>query len=268
MGRSGDRDVLVTHGARCVATTQTSAPRIAGLTKDQTVKHEVVDAARWEQARIALMAKEKELTRARDALSEQRRALPWQRVEKPYVFDGPSGSETLAQLFAGRSQLIVYHFMFAPDWEAGCKSCSFWADNIERNVVHLAHRDATMVVVSRAPLEKLERFRKRLGWTFKWVSSNKSDFNFDFRVSFEKGAADQVYNFRPKVSPATELPGISVFMRDDDGTVYRTYSTYARGVEPMNAAFSFLDLLPKGRDEESGRAMAWLRLRDEYDVAR
>jgi predicted dithiol-disulfide oxidoreductase (DUF899 family) len=230
------------------------------------MKHAIVSPAEWEKARKALLAKEKELTRARDALSQARRELPWERVEKRYVFDGPKGEETLSELFAGRSQLIVYHFMFAPEWAAGCKSCSFWADNFERNVIHLAHRDATMIAISRAPVEKLLAFQKRLGWTFKWVSSGRSDFNYDYRVSFEAGKPGQIYNFAPKTSAASDLPGISVFYRDGDGSIYRTYSTYTRGIEMMNAAFSYLDLLPKGRDEEAQRAMSWLRLRDEYDV--
>lgn len=231
------------------------------------MKHTVVTPAQWEEQRIALLAKEKALTVARDELSAARRALPWERVEKRYVFDTPSGEKTLADLFAGRSQLIVYHFMFAPEWEAGCKSCSFWADNFERNVLHLAHRDATLVAISRAPIEKLEAFKARLGWTFEWASSGRSDFNYDYRVSFRKGQADQVYNFVPKTSAATDLPGISVFYRDEEGVIYRTYSAYSRGVEMVNAAFHYLDLLPKGRDE-GDRPMAWLRLRDEYDRAR
>ncbi len=232
------------------------------------MKHAVVTPAEWETARMELLAKEKELTRARDALSRARRELPWERVEKRYVFDGPNGEETLSDLFGGRSQLIVYHLMFAPDWAAGCKSCSFWADNFERNVLHLAHRDATMIAVSRAPLSKLEAFKKRFGWTFKWVSSGRSDFNFDYRVSFEPGRGEAIYNFAPKTSSAPELPGISVFYKGEDGALYRTYSTFGRGVELGNAAFQYLDLLPKGRDEEGlDYPMAWLRLRDEYDAA-
>jgi predicted dithiol-disulfide oxidoreductase (DUF899 family) len=231
------------------------------------MKHEVVSPTEWENARKALLVKEKQLTRARDALSKARRELPWERVEKRYVFDGPNGEETLSELFAGRSQLIVYHFMFAPEWAAGCKSCSFWADNFERNVVHLAHRDATMVAISRAPIEKLLAFQRRFGWTFKWVSSGRSDFNYDYRVSFEEDKGDQIYNFAPKAMELSDLPGISVFYRDADGSIYRTYSTYARGVEMVNAAYHYLDLLPKGRDEEGQRPMSWLRLRDEYDVS-
>jgi predicted dithiol-disulfide oxidoreductase (DUF899 family) len=229
------------------------------------MKHEVVSPADWDKARKALLVKEKEFTRAQDALSEARRELPWERVEKHYAFAGANGQETLPELFAGRSQLIVYHFMFAPEWSAGCKSCSFWADNFERNVLHLAHRDATMIAISRAPIEKLLAFQKRFGWTFKWLSSGTSDFNYDYQVSFAPGQVAQVYNFRPKTTETPELPGISVFYRDEEGRVYRTYSTYGRGIEAMNAAFHYLDLLPKGRDE-GDCPMGWLRLRDEYDV--
>jgi len=230
------------------------------------MKHEVVSPAAWETARKALLVKEKELTQARDALSAARRALPWELVDKRYVFDGPTGEETLSDLFAGRSQLIVYHFMFAPDWEAGCKSCSFWADNFERNAIHLAHRDATMIAISRAPIEKLLAFQHRLGWTFKWVSSGRSDFNYDYRVSFKTGEAGQRYNFAPTTTGMSDLPGISVFFRDPQGRVYRTYSAYARGVEMVNVAYHYLDMLPKGRDEDAQRPMSWLRLRDQYDV--
>jgi predicted dithiol-disulfide oxidoreductase (DUF899 family) len=228
------------------------------------MKHEIVSATEWEKARKSLLAREKELTRARDALSEARRALPWERVEKAYVFDGPDGEVTLAELFAGRSQLVVYHFMFAPEWETGCKSCSFWADNFERNVLHLAHRDATMVAISRAPVARLLAFQKRLGWTFRWVSSGRSDFNFDYRVSFEPGKP-ATYNFAPRTYGPSDLPGISVFYRDADGSIYRTYSTFARGIEMANAGFSIMDLLPKGRDEAAENPMSWLRLRDQYD---
>lgn len=231
------------------------------------MKHRVVSHADWESERTVLLAKEKDLTRARDALSQARRELPWERVEKSYVFDGAAGEETLESLFAGRSQLIVYHFMFAPDWTDGCKSCSFWADNFERNVVHLAHRDATLVAISRAPIDKLRAFQERLGWTFNWVSSGRSDFNYDYGVSFKPGDASMTYNFAPKTNAMTDLPGISVFHRADDGAIYRTYSTYGRGVEVVNAAYQFLDMLPKGRDEDEERPMAWLRLRDKYDVS-
>jgi predicted dithiol-disulfide oxidoreductase (DUF899 family) len=228
--------------------------------------HPIVGANEWLEARRRLLEKEKELTRARDALAKARRELPWVRVEKRYVFDGPKGEETLEQLFEGRSQLIVYHLMFAPDWTEACKSCSFWADNFERNVVHLAHRDATMIAISRAPLDKLVAYSKRLGWSFKWVSSGRTDFNFDFDASFGPNHGDQTYNYAPKTGQMTDLPGISVFFHDDAGGIFHTYSTYSRGIEPMNAAFQYLDLLPKGRDEGDSGPMGWLRRRDDYDA--
>lgn len=229
-----------------------------------TIKHAVVSRAEWTEARKTLLAKEKELTHLRDEVSRARRELPWVRVEKNYVFDGPKGEETLAQLFEGRSQLVVYHFMFDPSWKDGCKSCSWWADNFERNVLHLAHRDVTLIAVSRAPLEKLTAYAKRFGWTFKWVSSGRSDFNFDYDVSFDPSRSPQTYNYRPKTSAMTELPGISVFHRDESGAVFHTHSTYSRGLDMMNAGYHFLDLVPKGRDEAEVGNMGWLRRRDEY----
>jgi len=229
--------------------------------------HRIVNPEEWTAARRALLAKEKEFSRAREALAEARRALPWERVEKRYVFDGPNGEETLAELFDGRSQLLVYHFMFGPDWTAGCKGCSWWADNFERHVVHLAHRDVTMLAVSRGPLDRIEAFRMRMGWTFKWVSSGRGDFNFDYGVSFEPGKTDGTYNYAPKTSGDVELPGISVFFKDDDGAVYHTYSTYARGLDAVNAGYQLLDLVPKGRDEAGlPSTMSWLRHRDAYDA--
>ena len=232
------------------------------------MKHQVVGRAEWERARRDLLAKEKEHLRSRDALSEARRELPWERVEKRYVFDGPKGQETLGDLFQGRSQLVVYHFMFGPDWEAGCKSCSFWADNFERNVVHLAHRDVTFVAISRAPVDKLRAFQKRLGWSFHWVSSGRCEFNLDYDVSFDPGLPSPTYNYAPKTSAATEMPGISVFYRDEEGAIFHTYSTYARGIELCNVTYQVLDLVPKGRDEAGlDHTMAWVRLRDNYDVA-
>ncbi|HKA71725.1 MAG TPA: DUF899 domain-containing protein [Xanthobacteraceae bacterium] len=228
-------------------------------------QHKVVSPEQWVEARQELLAKEKEFTRLRDRLSQERRDLPWVRVTGRYVFDGPDGEETLADLFAGSSQLVVYHFMFAPDWDAGCKSCSFWADNFERNVVHLKQRDVTMIAVSRAPLAKLEAFRKRMGWTFKWVSSARNDFNFDYHVSFTpESRAGATYNYAPKTSAMAELPGISVFYRDAAGDIFHTYSCYARGLDMMNAAYHYLDLVPKGRDESGDHKMAWVRYRDSY----
>jgi len=230
-------------------------------------QHQIVDHDAWLCSRKEFLAKEKEFTRARDALSEARRALPWEKVEKNYVFDGPAGQETLADLFQGRSQLVVYHFMFGPDATEGCKACSFWADNFERNVIHLAHRDVTLVAISRSPIDKLRAFQKRLGWTFKWVSSGRNDFNFDFGVSFEPSRRESTYNYAPKSFGGNELPGVSVFYKDTDGSIYHTYSTYGRGLDMMNAAYNYLDLVPKGRDEKNlSFSMEWLRYRDAYDA--
>ena len=233
------------------------------------MEHRIVSRSEWLDARRAFVAKEKEFDRRRDELSRERRDLPWERVEKDYVFDGPQGRESLADLFAGKSQLIVYHFMFAPEWEEGCKSCSFWADNFERLPVHLKHRDTTMIAVSRAPLKKLDAYRKRLGWSFKWVSSGGNDFNDDFHVSFvgEPSRAKTEYNFgmstRDGGYAEEELPGISVFYKNKAGEIFHTYSCYARGIDMMNNAYHYLDLTPKGRDEGDG-IMAWLRRNDEY----
>jgi predicted dithiol-disulfide oxidoreductase (DUF899 family) len=231
----------------------------------------IVTREEWIAARKALLAEEKAFTRRRDELAARRRALPWVRVEKDYAFDGPDGRQSLAQLFAGRSQLVVYHFMFDPDWELPCKSCSFWADNFDRTVEHLKQRDVTLVAVSRAPLAKLDAFRKRMGWGFKWVSSGGSDFNRDFQVSFtpeQQAKGEAFYNYAPLDPSAramTELPGISVFCQDADGAVCHTYSCYARGIDMMNAAYHYLDLVPKGRDEDGlPWPMAWVRYRDSY----
>jgi predicted dithiol-disulfide oxidoreductase (DUF899 family) len=229
--------------------------------------HQVVSHEKWIEARRALLAREKEFTRLRDQLSQQRRDLPWERVDKPYAFEGPNGTETLAQLFDGRSQLVIYHFMYGPDSDTPCKSCSFWVDNIERNVVHLNARDVTFVVVSRAPLAKLEAFKQRMGWTFKWVSSGKTDFNFDYNVSWPDGAANggDTYNYAAKTWSGTEMPGISVFHKDPSGAVFHTYSCYSRGIDMMNGAYQYLDLVPKGRDESGlSHTMAWVRYRDSY----
>jgi predicted dithiol-disulfide oxidoreductase (DUF899 family) len=235
------------------------------------VEHKVVSQEDWIEARKKLLAKEKELTRLRDRLSEERRALPWVRVDKDYVFEGPNGKETLWDLFDGRSQLVVYHFMFGPDWDRPCKSCSFWADNFTNIIVHLNHRDVSFVAISRGPLEKLQAFAKRLGWSFKWVSSAGSDFNVDYHVSFVKDDRREgsiYYNYGRIEDPERrhdELPGISVFFKDKDGTIFHTYSCYARGLDMMNTAYNYLDLVPKGRDEAGlAHSMAWVRLRDEY----
>jgi predicted dithiol-disulfide oxidoreductase (DUF899 family) len=230
-------------------------------------KHSVVSGSEWEKARLELLAKEKEFIRQRDALAEARRALPWRKVEKKYVFDGPNGEQTLSDLFAGRSQLLVYHFMFAPDWNEGCKSCSFWADNFERSTVHLAHRDVTMMAISRAPLAKLEAFKKRLGWTFPWVSAGRTDFGQDFHVSFDPDQKNPTYNYQPRTQKTpTELPGFSAFVKDGED-VFHTYSTYSRGLDNTNATYQLLDLVAKGRDEKGLEyPMSWLRIRDAYDA--
>jgi len=221
----------------------------------------------WLAARKKLLAKEKELTHLRDALSAERRAVPWLRVEKQYLFDTPTGRKSLADLFEGRSQLAIYHFMFAPEWDEGCKSCSFWAESFDHIPIHLAHRDVTFLAVSRAPLEKLQVYARRFGWTFPWVSSAPSDFNYDFNVSFrpeELESRKASYNYEPAQYLRSDLPGVSVFARDRSGAVFHTYSSYARGIDALNVAYQYLDLVPKGRDE-SGEAMNWLRRRDEYD---
>jgi predicted dithiol-disulfide oxidoreductase (DUF899 family) len=221
-------------------------------------------------ARLELMRKEKEFTRLRDQLSRARRELPWVRVEKEYLFQGPAGEESLGDLFAGRSQLIVYHFMYGPDWEEGCPSCSFWADNFNGIDAHLAHRDISLVTVSRAPLSTLEAYRERMGWGFKWVSSHGNDFNFDYQVSFTAEALAQGgpnYNFGTVPFEGEEAPGISVFAKNEMGELFHTYSCYARGLDMLNGAYHYMDLVPKGRDEdELPYTMAWLRRHDQYDV--
>ena len=231
-------------------------------------QHKIVSQAEWIEARKAHLRKEKEFTRLRDQLSAERRQLPWAKVGKNYMFDGPNGKESLAQLFAGSSQLVVYHFMFGPEWEQGCPSCSFWADNFNGIPVHLKHRDIQMVAISRAPLAKLEAYKKRLGWQFKWVSSVGNDFNQDFRVSFtpeEMKAGGFEYNFSNAGFPSEEAPGISVFYRDEHGDVFRTSSCYSRGLDMLNGAYHYIDLVPKGRDEEGLRhSMSWLRRNDQY----
>jgi predicted dithiol-disulfide oxidoreductase (DUF899 family) len=231
--------------------------------------HRVVSREKWLTARKALLAKEKKFTKLRDELSRQRRNLPWVKVDKSYVFDGRKGKETLAELFEGRSQLIVYHFMFSPEWEAGCKHCSFWADNFNPIGVHLNHRDVTFVAVSRAPLGKIEAFKKRMGWSFKWVSSGESDFNYDYHVSFTPEAIRSgkvLYNYATSKMGMADREGVSVFYKDPSGAVFHTYSSYARGIDMLNTAYHFLDLVPKGRDEEPPQApQAWVRYHDRYE---
>jgi predicted dithiol-disulfide oxidoreductase (DUF899 family) len=231
-------------------------------------EHTIVSRDQWLEARRMLLAREKEFTRLRDELSRERRALPWVRIDKPYVFDGATGRQTLADLFENKRQLIVFHFMFGPDWDAGCKSCSFWADGFNGILAHLAQRDVAFAAISRAPLTRLQAFAKRLGWNFRWLSSAGSDFNFDFNVSFsaEALAAGKVtYNYAERETSMSDLPGISVFWRDDSGALFHTYSCFARGLDMMNPAYQYLDLVPKGRDEDGlPYPMAWVRHRDLY----
>ncbi|MCC5809045.1 MAG: thioredoxin family protein [Ectothiorhodospiraceae bacterium] len=234
-----------------------------------TEHHRVVSREEWLEARKAHLKNEKALTRMRDLVARERRTLPWVKVDKEYVFDTPEGKRTLAQLFDGNSQLIVHHFMFGPDWDAGCPSCSLEADHAEGAVVHLENHDVSYVRVSRAPLEKLEAYRRRMGWRARWVSSHGSDFNFDYCVSFraEDLAAGRLhYNYEQIDDPKyqlDELPGLSVFSRDADGNVFHTYSSYARGNEEVIGAFVYLDITPKGRNET--QIMDWVRRHDEYE---
>jgi predicted dithiol-disulfide oxidoreductase (DUF899 family) len=229
--------------------------------------HTIATHEQWLAARLELLAAEKEFTRQRDALTRRRMAMPWERVEKSYSFEGPDGALSLADLFDGRSQLIVYHFMFAPDWEEACKSCSFWADNFNGIPVHLAHRDVTFTAVSLAPLAKIEAYKKRMGWSFPWVSSHGSDFNFDYHASFtpDQIAAGTYYNYEVQPNKVSEQVGISVFARNERGELFHTYSCYSRGVDMLNGAYHYLDLVPKGRDEDDLQfSMAWLRRHDQY----
>jgi predicted dithiol-disulfide oxidoreductase (DUF899 family) len=228
--------------------------------------HRVVSHDEWLSARRTLLQKEKEFTRQGDELSRQVRELPWEAVTKEYVFNGRAGDETLPDLFAGRSQLVVYHFMFHPDDKAGCPHCSLRADGFNGIIAHLNQRDVTMVVVSRAPYSKLEEYQKRMGWKFKWVSSGGSDFNFDFQASFtpeEMEAKRAMYNFTMRDPKAREREGHSIFYKDESGAVFHTYSCYDRGNDKLNIHYHYLDLVPKGRDE-GGRGPYWVRRHDEY----
>ncbi|TMI92850.1 MAG: DUF899 domain-containing protein [Bacillati bacterium ANGP1] len=233
---------------------------------DRLEQHKVVAHDAWLEARKQFLAREKDFTRLRDQLSQARRDLPWERVDKRYVFEGPNGQETLPDLFDGRSQLIVYHFMFDPDWEEGCPHCSRWADNFNGIIVHLNQRDVTMVAVSRAAYAKLAAYKKRMGWSFKWVSSSGTDFNFDYHVSFrpdELARKSAVYNFTVQDPGVSEREGVSVFYKDPRGSVFHTYSAYARGIDMLNVDYHYLDLVPKGRDE-GGEGPFWVRRHDEY----
>jgi predicted dithiol-disulfide oxidoreductase (DUF899 family) len=229
--------------------------------------HRIVSHEDWLKARLDLLAAEKEFTRQRDALTRRRQEMPWERVDKPYRFEGPNGALSLADLFGQRSQLVMYHFMFDPEWKEGCKSCSFWADNFNGIPFHLANRDVAFTAVSRAPFAKIGAYKQRMGWSFPWVSSHGSDFNFDFHVSFtpEELAAGRAYlNYAVGPIDVSEYPGISVFARDAQGAVFHTYSCYTRGIDMVNGAYQFLDLVPKGRDEGGfGFPMAWVRRHDQ-----
>jgi len=239
-------------------------------TAQPTAPHRVVSRDEWVEERKKLLQKEKELTRHRDEVNSARLELPWVQVEKNYEFEGPNGKESLADLFDGRSQLIVYHFMYGPGWSQGCDGCSFLADHIDGANLHLPHHDVTLIAVSRAPYAEFQAFKKRMGWQFKWVSSNGSDFNFDYGVSFTKESIEQgknTYNYEERGSTEEgEGPGLSVFYKDDNGDIYHTYSTYARGGDILINTYNYLDIAPKGRNEN--QIMDWMRLHDEYDQVR
>jgi len=229
--------------------------------------HRVVSRSEWLAAARDLLAKEKELTRARDAVAANRREMPWVKVEKQYTFDTPAGKKTLADLFQGKTQLIVYHFMFGTDWEEGCPGCSLVADSFNGNTPHIEARDVTFTAISRAPLAKLEAFKKRMGWGFKWASSAGSDFNRDFGVSFTKEEREtaKLYNHGTAGFAQDEAPGLSVFYKDANGEIFHTYSSYGRGLEDVMAVYGYLDRVPKGRDEASlPRPMAWVKHHDKY----
>ena len=231
--------------------------------------HNTVSRDEWLKARRDLLAKEKAHLKAHDALARERRALPWVKVDKDYVFDGPNGKETLSDLFAGRSQLIVKHFMLGPGWQEGCVGCSFGADQVEGSVVHLINHDVMFVAVSRAPYPEIAAYHERMGWKFKWVSSNGSDFNFDYHVSFteaDKARGKALYNFELHDYMSDEMPGYSVFYKDEAGDIFHTYSVFARGTEQIGGVYGFLDMTPKGRNEPpGGNLTSWVRRHDEYD---
>ncbi len=231
-------------------------------------EHKVVSEEEWLAARKELLAKEKEFTRQRDAISAERRKLPWVKVDEEYVFDTPDGKKTLAELFGRKSQLIVYHFMFGPGWEEGCPSCSYLGDHFDGSLIHLAHRDVTLTAISRAPLPQIEAFKNRMGWRFPWASSFGSNFNYDYHVSFskeERAGGKVYYNYDETDFPSDEGPGVSVFYKDNAGNVFHTYSTYGRGADILIGAYNFLDMAPKGRDEEGMKhSMSWVRHHDKY----
>ncbi|MGI9235505.1 MAG: DUF899 domain-containing protein [Woeseiaceae bacterium] len=228
----------------------------------------VVSDTEWLAARLRLLEAEKALQKARDELAARRRALPWRKVDTQYVFEGEAGAQSLSELFGEHSQLLIYHFMYHPDWDEGCKSCSFWADTYDGAIPHLAARDVALAVISRGPLQTLLNYRKRMGWRFPWLSSADNSFNFDFDVSYtsEQLSAGQArYNYRDGASVGPEMPGLSVFAKNADGEIFHTYSTFSRGLDPLNPVYQLLDLVPKGRDEdELPNAMDWLRRHDKY----
>ena len=228
----------------------------------------VVSREDWLKARIELLSEEKEFTRARDALSAKRQELPWVEVHEDYTFEGRDGAIKLSAHKKKKNQLIIYHFMFGEDWSEGCSSCSFWADNFNNITPHLAARDAAFAVVSHAPYEKLAAYQKRMGWGFNWLSANNNSFNQDFHVTFSKEEFENgtaIYNFTKSTFPSTEAPGVSIFARNGTGKIYHTYSTYGRGIDMLNGTYHYLDLLPKGRDEEGlDYSQAWIRRHDEY----
>jgi predicted dithiol-disulfide oxidoreductase (DUF899 family) len=233
-------------------------------------EHKVVPQKEWLAARKRLLLKEKKFSKARDQMNRERRALPWVKVEKEYVFDSPEGKVTLAELFDGKSQLVTYHFMFGPGWGDGCPHCSFWADHYDGANHHLGARDTNLVVVSRAPLKEIQPFKKRMGWKFRWVSSNQNDFNFDLQVSFtpeQIRSGKMIYNYAPLKMDIDEREGVSAFYKDGKGDVYHTYSSYARGIDLLNTTYNFLDLTAKGRDENPERSQDWVRYHDKYKGA-
>jgi predicted dithiol-disulfide oxidoreductase (DUF899 family) len=236
--------------------------------RDLSVNHAIVSPDEWIKARKDLLTKEKEFTHARDNLSQNIRELPWVRVDKEYVFEGPNGKQTLSELFSGKSQLIVYHFMYAPDWKAGCPNCSFWADNFSNIIIHLNQRDVSMIAVSRAPYNKLSAYQKRMGWNFYWVSSYDNDFNFDYHVSFtqeELAKNEAFYNYIKQGTGVSDKEGVSVFYKNPSGQIFHTYSTFERGIDTFNVAYHSLDIVPKGRDEEGHEfRQYWVRRHDEY----
>jgi len=234
------------------------------------MQQNIVSKEEWLVARKEFLAKEKAFTKARDELSRQRRNLPCVRVEKDYVFEGTDGPQTMDELFKDKNQLIIYHFMLGPDWEEGCMACSLWADNFEGIEVHLAHRDVSLVVIADAPQAKLAAYKKRMGWTTPWFSAHNTSFNKDFHVAFtpeELATKSAYYNYRSGPFPVDQASGVSVFLKDDNANIYHTYSCYSRGLDMLNGAYHYLDLTPKGRDEDGlPHTMSWLRRHDQYET--